>query len=113
MPDTSGECHAVGSPNCLSATRNRRGRPWVIGVGLIFGSGVIPALRNMNQATKLATIECSTCSVLLEVYPQNTPGQPSLGWNALEDGQLCKVPPLKRCPHARTAVKLRFPGVDL
>ena len=67
---------------------------------------------HMKQATKLTTIECSTCSVLLEVYPQNTPGQPTLGWNALEDDQLCKAPPLGRCPHAWAEVKRLFPDFD-
>jgi hypothetical protein len=67
----------------------------------------------MNGYTKLATIECSTCSALLEVYPQDAPGEPSLGWDALDDGQLCDAPPLKRCPHARADIKMRFPAVDL
>jgi hypothetical protein len=61
---------------------------------------------------RIATIECSTCSALLEIYPQDLPGEPKLGWNALDDGQLCRAPPLRRCPHARAEVKLRFQEFD-
>jgi hypothetical protein len=67
----------------------------------------------MIGTSKVATIECSTCSALLEIYPQNVPGEPSLGWDVLDDAELCKPPPLKRCPHARAEIKLRFPGVDV
>jgi hypothetical protein len=66
----------------------------------------------MNAKTKVATIECSTCAALLEVYPQNVPGEPSLGWDVLDDGELCKAPPLRRCPHARAEIKLRFPAFE-
>jgi hypothetical protein len=62
--------------------------------------------------SKLATVECSTCSALLEVYPQAIPDEPNLGWSALDDGQLCKTPPLRRCLHARAEIKLRFPDFD-
>jgi hypothetical protein len=67
----------------------------------------------MHGQAKVATIECSTCSALLEVYPQDVPGDPALGWDALDDGHLCQAPPLKRCPHARAEIKLRFPNFDL
>jgi hypothetical protein len=67
----------------------------------------------MSEQSKLATIECATCSALLEVYPQDAPDEPSLGWSALDDGHLCQAPPLRRCPHARAEIKLRFPAVDL
>jgi hypothetical protein len=50
--------------------------------------------------SKVATIECSTCSTLLEIYPQDAPGEPNLGWNALDADQ-CKAPAIRRCPHAR------------
>jgi hypothetical protein len=66
----------------------------------------------MNGQAKVATIECSTCSALLEVHPQDVPGEPNLGWNTLDEDR-CKAPPLKRCPHARAEIKLRFPTVDL
>jgi hypothetical protein len=61
---------------------------------------------------RIATIECSTCSALLEAYAQALPDEPNLGWSALDDGQLCKAPPLRRCPHARVEVKLRFQEFD-
>jgi hypothetical protein len=32
---------------------------------------------------KMATIECSTCSTLLKVYPQEAPGKPNLCWNCI------------------------------
>jgi hypothetical protein len=70
------------------------------------------AIGSMNAKTKVATIECSTCSALLEIYPQNVPGEPSLGWDVLDDGELCKAPPLRRCPRARAEIKLRFPAFE-
>jgi hypothetical protein len=48
----------------------------------------------MIGQAKVATIECATCSALLEVYPQDLPGEPSLGWNTLDEDR-CKAPPLK------------------
>jgi hypothetical protein len=59
---------------------------------------------------RIATIECSA---LLEVYPQNPPGGPSLDWSAL-DKDCCQAPPLRRCPHAcvEIKIKLRFPNLD-
>jgi hypothetical protein len=59
----------------------------------------------------LATIECATCSAWLEVFPQDVPGEPALGWSTLGDDR-CKAPPLNRCPHARAEIKLRFPNFD-
>ncbi len=67
----------------------------------------------MIGLSKVATIECSTCSALLEIYPQAVPGEPSLAWRALDNGHLCKALPLRRCPHARAEIKLRFPSVDV
>jgi hypothetical protein len=67
----------------------------------------------MNGQAKVATIECATCAALLEVFPQDVRGEPGLSWNALDDGHLCRAPPLRRCPHARAEMKLRFPSVDL
>ena len=55
----------------------------------------------------IATIECATCSALLEVYRQEMPGEPNLGWSA-SDESLCKAPPVRRCPHARNEIKRRF-----
>jgi hypothetical protein len=62
-------------------------------------------------SSKMATIECSTCSTLLEVYPQDEPGKPNLCWTALDDDQ-CKAPPISRCPYARDEVKRRFAVFD-
>jgi hypothetical protein len=45
------------------------------------------AIGSMNAKTKVATIECSTCAALLEVYPQNVPGEPGLGWDVLDDAE--------------------------
>ena len=61
--------------------------------------------------TKMATLECSTCSSLLRVYPQDEPAEPNFGWNALDADQ-CKAPPIRRCPHARAEVKRRFAAFD-
>jgi hypothetical protein len=60
----------------------------------------------------LMTIECSTCSALIEVYPQDVPGEPSVGWST-RDEEFCKAPPLRRCPHARAEIKRQFPGSDI
>ena len=57
---------------------------------------VSTVIEPMNGQAKVATIECSTCAALLEVYPQDVPGEPALGWNALGDGHLCQAPPLRR-----------------
>ena len=61
--------------------------------------------------TKMATLECSTCATLLETYPQDAPGEPNLGWNALDADQ-CKAPPIHTCPHARAEVKRRYAVFD-
>ena len=59
----------------------------------------------------MVMIDCSTCSALIDVYPQDAPGEPSLDWST-RDEDLCKAPPLRRCPHAPAAMKKRFPGFD-
>jgi len=61
--------------------------------------------------SKMATIECSTCSTLLEICPKDARGEPNLCWSAL-DADLCKAPPINRCPHARSEVKRRFAAFD-
>jgi hypothetical protein len=68
-----------------------------------------PVRKTVVVQLKVATIECSTCSALLEVYPQDVPGEPSLGWDALNDGHLCKAPPMRRCPYARAEIKALSP----
>jgi hypothetical protein len=102
------DLHAVGLPGQALRSRPRgtvAKSPWA---GAALRGSIL-----MSEQSKLATIECATCSVLLEVYPQDVPDEPSLGWSALDDGHLCQVPPLRRCPHARAEIKLRFPAVDL
>jgi len=37
--------------------------------------------------------------------------KPTLAW-ITPDENLCKSPPLERCPHARAEVERRFPGFD-
>ena len=59
---------------------------------------------------RLTIIECETCAALIEVYPQA--GEPGLAWNTLGD-DLCKVPPVTRCAHARVEIKRLFPEVDI
>jgi hypothetical protein len=59
-------------------------------------AAVTAAIEPMIGLSKLATIECATCSALREIYPQDVPGEPSLGWTALDDGHLCKALPLRR-----------------
>jgi hypothetical protein len=81
---------------------------FVLGAGAALRGSIL-----MSEQSKLATIECVTCSALLEVCPQDVPDEPSRGWSALDDGHFCQAPPLRRCPHARAEIKLRFPTVDL
>jgi hypothetical protein len=65
----------------------------------------------MSERPKLASIECAQCSTLLEVYPQRIPEKPAIEW-ITQDENLCKSPPVSRCPHARTEIERRFPGFD-
>ena len=65
----------------------------------------------MNGQSKLASFECATCSAWIEVYPQDEPGEPSIGWNA-QDEALCRSPPIRRCPHLRAEISVRHPGFD-
>ena len=74
------------------------------------GAGAIVGDR-MNGQSKLASFECATCSAWIEVYPQDEPGEPSIGWNA-QDEALCKSPPIRRCPHLRAEISVRHPGFD-
>ena len=34
------------------------------------------------------------------------------GWNTFDEDR-CKLPPLRRCPHALAEIKIRFPGFDV
>ena len=58
------------------------------------------------------TVECATCSALLEVYPRGIQGEPNLSWTT-QDRELCKVPPVRRCPHAWADIKRLFPDADV
>jgi hypothetical protein len=58
--------------------------------------------------THIATLECSICSALILVYPQDQPADPGIGWSTV-DTEACQAPPVDRCPHALTEVKRRFP----
>jgi hypothetical protein len=100
--------HAVGLPRQVRGSRSRGpvAKP-------SWAGAAPPGAILMSEQSKLATIECVTCSALLEVYPQDVPAEPSLGWSALDDGHFCQAPPLRRCPHARAEIKLRFPSIDL
>src|SRR5262249_10965392 len=49
---------------------------------------------------------------LIELYPQHVPGEPSLGWST-NDSELCKAPPVRRCPYARTVIKRLFLGLNV
>ena len=77
------------------------------------GYDPVPGIQHRPiMMANIATIECSTCSALLEVYPQDVPGESSLGCST-RDGELCKAPPLRRCPHAWAEIKRRFPNSDV
>jgi len=65
----------------------------------------------MSERPKLASIECSRCSALLEVFPQNAPGTATLEW-ITPDENLCLAPPVSRCPYARADIERRYPGFD-
>ena len=59
----------------------------------------------------IATIECPTCSALLEVSRQEIPGEVNLLWST-SDEMPCRAPPVRRCPYARQEMKTRFPWFD-
>jgi hypothetical protein len=65
----------------------------------------------VSQGLKMATIECATCSTLIEVFPTALSEGPDVEWARLEDDH-CKAPPLARCPYARSEIKDRFPGIN-
>ena len=64
----------------------------------------------MSERPRLASIECTQCSALIEVYPHSERDGPNLEW-VTRDEQLCKSPPVIRCPYARAEVGRRFPGL--
>ena len=64
----------------------------------------------MSGYSRLAMLECATCSAILEVFPHSA--DPGIAWEVL-DADLCKAPPLNRCPHARAEIKRRFPEFNI
>ena len=66
----------------------------------------------VTQHPKLATIECSTCSALIEVYLAELRDGPDLEWSTLGD-ECCQSPPVTRCSYARDEIKLRFPDMGI
>jgi hypothetical protein len=65
----------------------------------------------MDDVIKLATIECATCSALIEVFRRYEPGTTIVVWST-QDDNLCERPPVTRCPRAHAEIRLRFPEVD-
>lgn len=62
-----------------------------------------------RSSAKLATIECGTCSALIEVYRRDEP-EYSLFWESRSDGFAhCQHGAVERCPQAGAEVRLRFP----
>ena len=71
-----------------------------------------PPRFQVTSMAKITSVECSTCSALIEIYRQDVPGEPSLGWTTT-DAELCKAPPLRRCPHARADIKRLYPSLNI
>ena len=65
----------------------------------------------MSERRKVALIECEHCSALLELFPRRGSGAPTIEW-LTHDENLCKSPPVNRCPYAHTEAGRRFPGFD-
>jgi hypothetical protein len=65
----------------------------------------------MDDVIKLATIECATCSALIEVFRRYEPVATIIVWST-QDDNLCERPPVTHCPRAHAEIRLRFPEVD-
>ena len=65
----------------------------------------------VRESQKLASIECEQCAALLEFYPRSGRDVPSIEW-ITRDENLCKSPPVNRCPYAHAEAGRRFPGFD-
>jgi len=65
----------------------------------------------VRESQKLASIECEQCAALLEFYPRSGRDVPSIEW-ITRDENLCKSPPVNRCPYAHAEARRRFPGFD-
>ncbi len=61
-----------------------------------------------DRDPKVATIECATCSALIEVFPSI---ESYLEWDVLGE-DTCQSPPLNRRPYARNEIKRCFPDFD-
>ena len=63
----------------------------------------------MAVPSKLATLECSTCTALIDVFQQYEPDL-ALIWDARDvEGPSCQHPPSTSCPNARAEVERRYP----
>jgi len=65
----------------------------------------------MDDVIKLATIECTTCSALIEVFRRYEPVVTIIVWSTQDDDHSCEQPPIYCCPRAHAEVKLRYPEV--
>jgi hypothetical protein len=63
----------------------------------------------MSDRPPLATLDCPKCSAWIEVYPCGAPGEPIRMWKG-QDEDVCKVQPLKLCPHVHAVIAGQFPG---
>ena len=61
-----------------------------------------------SDLEKLATIECKLCAVLMDAFQQNKPERRVILCLHYGETDLCRHPPLTRCPQARAEVVLRF-----
>jgi hypothetical protein len=64
----------------------------------------------MDDVIKLAIIECSICSTLIEVFRRYEPDATTIIWSTQND-HFCEQQTVTRCPRARAEVKLRFPEI--
>jgi hypothetical protein len=63
----------------------------------------------MSAKPPLATIDCPECSAWVEVYLCGAPGDPIRAWKG-QYGNVCKMQPLKLCPHIHAVIEGQFPG---
>ena len=63
---------------------------------------------SQSDSVKLATIECTVCTVLMDIFQQNRPERKVIVCQHEGEADLCRHPPLIRCPQARAEVALRF-----
>src|SRR5215211_7228492 len=65
-----------------------------------------------DEPEKLALLECSVCSALIEIYRPVTPKVDALAWNMRYD-ETCQNPPSEQCPQVRAEIRRRFPEGDI